>query len=178
LAGFPNTVNRFLNSFIRHADVLKIANLAQIVNVIAPILTRGDAMLLQSIFYPFEMFARRRNGISLQPIVVGPAYEGKTNGRVNYIDASAILDGDRLHAFAINRHLDESARLQIQIADRTVAALENGESLTGPNAKAVNTFEQPNLIKTQSFSDARVIDGKGEGKLAPLSVTALTFRLG
>ncbi|MEW5717162.1 MAG: alpha-N-arabinofuranosidase [Chloroflexota bacterium] len=167
----------FLNSFIRHADVLKIANLAQIVNVIAPILTRGDAMLLQSIFYPFEMFSRRREGISLQPIVAGPAYEGKTNGRVNYIDASAILDGDRLHVFATNRHLDESARVQIQIADRKIAALENGESLTGPNAQAANTFEQPDIVKPQPFSDAQIGDGCVEVKLAPLSVTALTFRL-
>ena len=50
----------FLHSFIRHADVVKIANIAQIVNVIAPVLTRGDQMLVQSIFYPFEMFSKRQ----------------------------------------------------------------------------------------------------------------------
>src|SRR5512143_4255191 len=49
----------FLNSFIRHADVVKIANLAQIVNAIAPLQTRGDDLLVQTIFYPFEMYARR-----------------------------------------------------------------------------------------------------------------------
>ena len=54
----------FFNSFIRHADVLKIANIAQIVNVIAPILTRGDNLLLQTIYYPFVMYSKRRNGIS------------------------------------------------------------------------------------------------------------------
>jgi alpha-N-arabinofuranosidase len=70
----------FLNSFIRHADVVKIANLAQIANVIAPILTRGDEMLLQSTFYPIEMFSRRRDGVSLWPVVSGPVYEGRTNG--------------------------------------------------------------------------------------------------
>ena len=53
----------FLHSFVRHADVVKIANLAQIVNVIAPILTRGDDLLIQSIFYPFEMFSKRRTGV-------------------------------------------------------------------------------------------------------------------
>ena len=168
----------FLNSFIRHADVVKIANLAQIVNVIAPILTRGDAMLLQSVFYPFEMFSRRRNGISLQPIVAGPAYEGKTNGRVNYIDASAILDGDRLHVFAMNRNFTESARVQVQVADRKISALESAESLTGPNAKATNTFEQPDTVKAQPFTDAQIVAGQAEVNLAPLSVTALTFRLG
>ena len=72
----------FLNSFIRHADVVKIANLAQIVNVIAPILTRGNELLIQSIFYPFEMFSKRREGISLQPVLQGPVYTGQTNGQV------------------------------------------------------------------------------------------------
>ena len=47
----------FLHSFVRHADMVKIANLAQIVNVIAPILTSDDALLVQSIFYPFAMFS-------------------------------------------------------------------------------------------------------------------------
>ncbi len=44
--------------------LVKIANIAQIVNVIAPILTRGDDMLLQTIFYPFAMYASRRDGIA------------------------------------------------------------------------------------------------------------------
>ena len=105
----------FLNSFIRHADVVKIANIAQIVNVIAPILTRGDELLLQSIFYPFEMFARRRNGISLRPAVAGPAYDSPSYGRAQYIDASAILDGDRLHVFAVNRSVDETARVRVSL---------------------------------------------------------------
>src|SRR5262245_34126825 len=87
----------FLNSFIRHADVVKIANIAQIVNVIAPLLTQGDELLVQSIYYPFEMFSRRREGISLKLVVQGPIYEGKVNGQVSYLDTSAILKGNLLH---------------------------------------------------------------------------------
>ena len=71
----------FLHSFIRHADVVKIANLAQIVNVIAPLLTRGDELLVQSIFYPFAMFSNRRTGTSLNVALDGPAYESKEQGR-------------------------------------------------------------------------------------------------
>jgi alpha-N-arabinofuranosidase len=65
----------FLNSFIRHADSVKIANLAQIVNVIAPITTRGDQLLQQSIYYPLVLYAQRREGIALTPVVKGPGYE-------------------------------------------------------------------------------------------------------
>ena len=167
----------FLHSFIRHAAVVKIANLAQIVNVIAPILTRGDDMLIQSIFYPFEMFSQRHEGTSLKTIVTGPGYEGKTNGTVHYIDASAILNGKQLHIFITNRNLDETARVQIHIADQNIAALNSAESLTGPDAKAFNSFEQPDILKPGPFSECRIVNGRAELELLPLSVTAITFRL-
>jgi alpha-N-arabinofuranosidase len=167
----------FLNSFIRHADVVKIANVAQIVNVIAPVQTRGNDLLIQSIFYPFEMFSKRRQGVSLRPVVSGPAYSGKTNGRAPYIDASAILDGDRLHVFATNRSLDESAQVRVHVADREIVALESAESLTGPDAKAANSFERPDVIKAQPFEDVRLVGGLAVLQLPRLCVTALTFRL-
>lgn len=170
----------FLNSFIRHADVVKIANLAQVVNVIAPILTRGDEMLIQSIFYPFEMFSRRRDGVSLEPVVDGPTYEGETNGRVHYIDTSAILDGDRLHLFATNRSLDDASGVRIELADRPIVALESAEVLTGPDAKAANSFEEPDKIAPRPLreAEARIAEGQASLELPPLSVTGMTFRLG
>ena len=51
-------------------------------------------MLIQSIFFPFEMFSSRRDGIALQTQIIGPTYEGGTNGSVPYVDTSTILDGD------------------------------------------------------------------------------------
>ena len=170
-------VSGFLNSFIRHADSVKIANIAQIVNVIAPILTDGDKMLIQSIFYPFEMFSTRRRGISLRLAMQGPSYEGKTNGKAGFIDASAILDGGRLHVFATNRSLDQSAPLHLEAANSTIAALETGEILTGPDPKAANSFDKPDVITSRSFGEARITHGKAHLQLPPLSITAMTFRL-
>ena len=168
----------FLNSFIRHADVVKIANIAQIVNVIAPLLTRGDELLVQSIFYPFEMVSRRRTGISLQTAVQGPAYEGKTNGLAAYVDASAIWNGDRLHVFAVNRSLDESTPLRVQLADRPIVALDSAELVTGPGARAANSFEQPNVVVARPFAAVQIADHGAEAQLPPLSIAAMTFRLG
>ncbi len=167
----------FLNSFIRHADTVKIANIAQIVNVIAPIQTRGDEMLIQSIFYPFEMFSRRRDGISLQPVVDGPTYEGKAHGEVPYIDASAILGGDRLHVFATNRSLEETAIVHVNLADQPLVALESGEILTGPDAKAANSFERPAVVRPCPFTNVKIVSGRATMELPPLSVAALTFHL-
>jgi alpha-N-arabinofuranosidase len=168
----------FLNSFIRHADVLKIANMAQVVNVIAPILTRGNELLIQSIFYPFEMFSKRRDGVSLKPVVTGPAYEGKTSGRVNWVDASAILNSFRLHVFATNRSLDHTASVRIKLADQAITALESAELLTGPDAQAANSFEQPDVIQSQPFVEVRIVSGEAALEMPPLSVMALTFQLG
>jgi len=168
----------FLNSFIRHADVVRIANLAQIVNVIAPILTRGDELLIQSIFYPLEMFSRRREGMALQVAVDGPAYESQSYGPAHYIDASAILAGDRLQVFTINRSQVESALVHIRLADQSVTALESAELLTGPRATAANSFEQPEVVKVRPLAETRPAQGEPSFELPPLSVAATTWLLG
>ena len=113
----------FLNSFIRHADVVKIANIAQIVNVIAPILTRGDEMLLQTIFYPFAMYSSRRDGIAIRPAVSGPGYESPSYGRVNVIDTSAILGDGVLHTFLVNRSTSEESEVEIDHASGKIIAI-------------------------------------------------------
>jgi alpha-N-arabinofuranosidase len=167
----------FLNCFIRHADVVKIANLAQIVNVIAPILTRGNEMLIQSTFFPFEMFSSRREGISLRPVLLGPMYTGETNGSTTYVDASAILAGDRLQLFAINRSLTEFAPIQVNLADRSIMALVNAELLTGPDAKVANSYEQPGIIQSCPWAEASINKGQALFELPPLSVVATTWQL-
>ena len=166
----------FLNSFIRHADVLKIANLAQIVNVIAPILTRGDEMLLQSIFYPLAMVAHRQHGIALQTAQNGPGYESANNGYATYIDNSAILNGDKLHLFLTNRHLADSAVVNI-IANGPLTHLISAEIMTGNSAKAANSWETPNVIQSQPFADVRFENGRALLELPPLSFAAMTVQL-
>ena len=155
----------FLQSFIRHADVVKIANLAQIVNVIAPILTRGNEILLQSIFYPFEMISKRRRGLSLRMAVDGPSYEATTNGYVLYVDASAILDERKLHVFLTNRSVDEAAEVWVNLADRGIDSCETADLLTGPGPSAVNSFEDSDVIKAKPFVDINVKKGQARCKL-------------
>jgi len=167
----------FLNSFIRHADAVKIANLAQIVNVIAPLLTRGDELLIQPTFYPFEMFAQRGQGEALRVAVEGPSYNGKTHGQVTCIDSSAIWDGDKLHVFLTNRSLTELATVRVRVSDRTIASLHSAEVLAGTDAKAANTFEQPDAVCARPFADVRIADGGATLTLPALSVLAATVRL-
>ncbi len=167
----------FLNSFIRHADVVKIANLAQIVNVIAPLLTQGDDLLVQSIFYPFEMMSKRRNGISLNVSQTGPGYESTEYGWANMIDSSAILDGERLHCFLVNRSLDAVQSVQIVVADTAVSTLIDGELLTGPDAQAANSWTEKEVVGKRPFTDVQIQNGRATVELPPLSFAALTLGL-
>ncbi len=167
----------FLNSFVRHADSVKIANIAQIVNVIAPILTRGDEHLLQSIFYPFEMMSKRREGVALQVSLESESYESKSNGHVTYADTSAILDGKRLHVFVTNRHLDETLRFTVNPADFSIQSVESAEVLTGPGPKASNSYEEPEVVKSIPFTGATVKGGMLNCELPPLSFLAVTVAI-
>ena len=167
----------FLNSFIRHADVVKIANLAQIVNVLAPILTRGDQLLQQSIYYSLLLYANRQTGISLQPVVRGPGYESPTYGYVNMVDTSAILDRSELHVFLVNRSLDETAMIEINTPGLRFSSVKSAEVVMGQNATEQNTFEKPGAIVNKKFSNIQLTDVGASVQLPPLSVAAISFSL-
>ena len=167
----------FLNSFIRHADSVKIANLAQIVNVIAPILTQGDDMILQSIFYPIEMFAKRRTGTSLQVRVEGPGYVSKKHGEVKNIDASAILNGPDLSVFLVNRDLAHPAEVRVQIGNASISTLVDAEFIADTDPKAANSFKSPRRLHSCEHDDVTIADGVATIFLPPLSVYAGTLKL-
>lgn len=164
----------FLNSFIRHADVVKIANMAQIVNVIAPIMTRGDEHLLQSTFYPFEMLSGRRDGVSLQVLLEGPTYESKSYGVVPLIDASVIMGSGVIHCFLVNRSTSIAQEVEVALADGRLTAVVEGEIVSGSDPKAINTFESPELVRSIPYSEGVVKNGKVLFKLPPLSLLAVT----
>lgn len=168
---------QFLNSFIRHADSVKIANIAQIVNVIAPILTRGDDLLLQSIFYTFEMMSRRRTGTSLQVRIEGPGYDTAKYGRATYLDSSAILNGDRLNVFLVNRSVDREMDVVVNVADRDLKELVDADFIHHPDPKATNTFEKPYVVHHCPHDDVIFREGKAVISLPPMSAYAGTFAL-
>lgn len=167
----------FLNSFIRHADTVKLANLAQIVNVIAPILTRGDEMLIQSIFYPIAAMAARGTGVALQSHIEGETYSTQSYGEAGYLDQSAILDGNKLHICLVNRSLSEEHEVTLNLTGASLASLESAEIITGPDAKAANSFENQQVVTSKPFADFSFQGGKAIVKLPPLSVCSATLDL-
>ncbi|MEE3326540.1 MAG: alpha-L-arabinofuranosidase C-terminal domain-containing protein [Myxococcota bacterium] len=166
----------FLHSFVRHADVLKIANIAQIVNIIAPILTRDDSLLVQSIYWPFAMFSRRRKGVSLAPRVRGARYDSDRYGDTDVIDASAILNGDTLAVFLTNRG-ETPARVTLDLADRSFQGGVDAECLTGPDPLSAKSWEDPSIITPRAFTGFQFDGGKAEMELPPYSFLAASLAL-
>ena len=168
-------VGAFLMSFIRHADCVKIANLAQLVNVIGPLLTDGDALLKQSIFYAFKLFSDRKGGTALSAHIDGPRYESEY-GEVPYLDSAATFNDNSLNLFLMNRHTSEPLPLVVELGAMEVARVETSEIVHASSLDGENTFEAPNTVVSRPFEGWSTRD-EVHVELPPHSLVATTFRL-
>ena len=129
-----------LNSFVNHAHIVKMANMAQLVNVIAPIFTNEKGLFLQTIYYPLELFANNTKGKSLQLFVDGPAYKSKRYDKVPYLDCSASIDDSALVLNVVNRHRDQPIDAEVELQDKQFASELSVAEVNGPDIKAENDF--------------------------------------
>jgi len=142
-------VATLLNSLVNHADVVKIANMAQLVNVIAPIFTNDEGLFLQTIYYPLQLFARNAHGNSLKLEVDVPGYNTKQWHDVPYLDVSGAIDGNTLVLNVVNRHKAEGIDATISLADKTFAGTLGVDEVNGPDIKAANDFGKT-VVRVQS----------------------------
>jgi alpha-N-arabinofuranosidase len=133
-------VATFLNSFINHAHIVKIANMAQLVNVIAPMFTSDTGMFLQTIYYPLQLFANNSKGKSLELFVESPTYTTKRFGDVRYLDTSAAIDNGTLILNVVNRHKDQPLTAKIDLQDKQFSGDVSVSEVNGPDIKAENDF--------------------------------------
>lgn len=123
------------------------------------------------------MYTNRREGIALQPVVKGPGYISDSYGYVNNVDTSAILNDCHLNVFLVNRSMSKSSPVIIDLVGNRLSRVKSAEVLTGPHAKACNTYEQPMIVSSQPFGAVQIQNGKAVVELPSLSVTALTFEI-
>ena len=167
-------VSDILHAFLERADVLRIANMAQLVNVLAPMLAKPDGLLRQTTFHPVRMFASRGRGTSLRVAARGPERELEGGKRALYVAASAVLGEGALHILLTNRSHAEAAPVTIRVRDLALGS-PTGEILTGPDAKAGNSWEDPNRVIPTAFDEARLEGDRLTLELPPMSVVALTL---
>ena len=169
-------VAQWLSVFLRKADVLKIACIAQIVNVIAPIMTSKDGMFKQSIFYPLELFSRHAAGVSLDALVQVPSHETKRFGEMPLLDVCASFDEANSSgaAFLVNRSLTETLEVQINWHGTSAKTVTGAWQVTGTDPKAANSFENPNMVVSHALSGIGINDARVSISLPPMSFTTIT----
>jgi len=155
-------VGGLINTLLRHSDRVRIACLAQLVNVIAPIMTQPDAVLLQSIYYPYYWALKFARGRVLDVFLEGGSYPIKADGLrhdfareadVPYIDVAATVDDDSQQAsvFILNRDLNQERELVLDWKNLTPGEVIGCQVLTGPDLKVCNTFEHPDRVRPQTM---------------------------
>lgn len=136
-----------LNAFLRHARWVKMANLAQIVNVIAPILTRPDGLLLQSIYFPFLLYSQHAGQEVLAVHWEGDTFEGGGHAGLRVLDvAGTLAENGQVALFVVNRSSDQQAETVIRLQEGRWTGAGRALVVNGPDIKAVNTFSEPQRV--------------------------------
>jgi alpha-N-arabinofuranosidase len=150
-------VGTMLNALIRHADRVKIACIAQVVNALAPIMTvTGGPAWRQTTYYPLLHAARFGRGAALDLRITSPCYDNPTFGDVPLLDASATYDeaSGEIAIFAVNR--SQTDALAASLALHGFAGLRVVEHLVleHPDPHAVNTADTPDRVVPHRNGDA------------------------
>ncbi len=170
-------VGGILNTLIRNADRIKIACLAQLVNVIAPLVTNATGLLRQTIFYPYSWALQFAHGNVLNALVESPTYEVSAMGQVPYVDLATTIDpkDGAISMFILNRDLNQAHTVEINWQNSAPSRLLNASVLTGADLKAFNTFETPQRVVPQPADKPSVSAGRTKLELPARSYTVLQW---
>jgi len=140
-----------LNVFVRNAHIVKMANMAQLVNVIAPIMVTNGKLWKQPIYYPLQLFARNAQGHSLNTWVSCDRYDvGETRG-VPYLDVTAVHNdktGDLVFN-VVNRHKDKAIETILLNQSGKLAGTGTVEEVNSPGLNDENN-EREQKVKSTS----------------------------
>jgi len=142
-------VATFLNAFVNHAHIVKIANMAQLVNVIAPIFTNEQGLYLQTIYYPLQLFAANTKGKALELFVDCPSYKSGRFDEIPYLDVSAGFDNGALVLNVVNRHRDQPLETEFEVEDKQFSGPLEITEVNGPDIKSENNFDSVNVKPVQ-----------------------------
>jgi alpha-L-arabinofuranosidase len=176
-------------SLLNHADRVRAACLAQLVNAIAPITTEtGGSAWRQTIFWPFADFANLGHGTVLRTQIDCPTYSatyydprGKEDlnyplPEVPYLKLAAVRGDGTLTLFALNRHLDEPMKLDVSARGFGELTLDRAKTLCDDDLHAANTRDEPDRVRPEALSVVELRDGGLVATLPPASWTVLHMR--
>ena len=169
-------VGGFLNTLLRQSERVRVGCLAQIINVIAPLVTNETSVLRQSIYYPYAWALQYARGRVLELSVESDTYpivatglrpDFARNDRVPFVDLVATVDpkDGQVCLLMLNRDLDGERELVLEWRDPTPTRVLACQTLTGTDLKAFNTFEQPTVVAPRPL-DAPAVGARMTFKIA------------
>ncbi|MCL2813299.1 MAG: alpha-N-arabinofuranosidase [Oscillospiraceae bacterium] len=172
-------VGSMLITLLKHADRIKIACSAQLVNVIAAILTDDVSAIRQAIFYPFMHASLFGRGTALQTLVDCDKYDCPEYTDVPYVDSVAVETEKGVTLFAVNRSSEEIV-LECLAAGYTGLKNPAHIAMFEDNIFAANTFENPEAVKPKNISDNITVENSNDickltTKLNPVSWNVIQF---
>jgi alpha-N-arabinofuranosidase len=171
-------VGLIVNTFIRRADVVKIACIAQLVNVIAPIMTEpGGEAWRQTIYYPYYFASRFGRGTALDLKIDVPGYDTDAAKNVGYADVAGVDNGDgTVTLFAVNRHGSEAIELDVSLQGFGELKVIDHQVMTHADLEATNTARQQNNVIPAKGSGASFAGGHLKASLPPYSYQMIRLK--
>ena len=172
-------VGGLINSLIRNADRVKLACLAQLVNVIAPLMTDANGLFRQTIYYPYSWALQFATGDVLNLLVESSRYEVSGLDSVAHLDVAGSLDHNagKLTLFILNRDLAKGHDLEVVWEDAAPARVISASTLTGDDLKAANSFAAPRRVVPQSFAAPPSVAGRTKVEVPARSYTVIQWAM-
>jgi alpha-N-arabinofuranosidase len=182
-------VGGLVNTLIRNSDRVKIACLAQLINVIAPIMTNETGFYRQTIYYPYAWALQYARGAAMNVVVESPTYEvtaidarpGRSERSapeaVPYVDVSGTFDrtSGKYSVFLFNRDLANPRPVEILWEDAPPSRVLDSFTLTGNDLKAQNGFNAPQNVAPKSFDKPATSNNRTRLELPARSYTVIQF---
>jgi alpha-N-arabinofuranosidase len=165
-----------LNIFNNHCDRVKMANLAQTVNVLqAVILTDKEKMILTPTYHVMEMYKVHQDAVKMDVSFENKEYKFN-NEKLPAISVSASTDSSNvLHLSIVNIHATEEQRLKIQLPAGKYSTV-NGRILASARLQDHNTFENPSKVVPANFNTAGLNGDAVSLTIPPFSVIVLEIK--
>jgi alpha-N-arabinofuranosidase len=185
-------VSLFLNVFIRHCRSVEIANIAQLVNVIAPIFTRPDGLFLQTIYHPLRLYAEHTLSVALDVMTDSPRLAGSDArhsgtpadrswqvtdlGPFQALDTCATRDEARqsLTLCVINRDPTETVETAVELTGGAFRSEGKALEVNGPDLASTNSFSDPRRVSVREYAVSPE-PARARCAFPPHSVTVLSF---
>jgi alpha-N-arabinofuranosidase len=169
-------VGNLLISLLRHTDRVHAASLAQLVNVIAPIMTEpGGRIWKQTIFHPFALTSRHATGDVLRLAVDSPLVQTAKFGEVPALDAVATHDpatGDVV-ILATNRSVTDDVALDVDLRGFPGLQLVEALTLSNPDHTWTATADDDSSVTPRTNTTAKIADDRAHAELPPVSWSIL-----